>query len=566
MMNVFAAKGSWRANAATNLELSIFGDPAIHHVVEGGGPHTPLTADPYRKRFEAGNMVGVLRGTAQLSRFLVEASAARSTGKSNWTGDTDAAQGQPLFMDNAARTISGGIGIWSKTGLARSSFVVKATMALGRHTTVIGTEYEDVSVSRDFGWTGGYLLQTVGSGGFRTQTDNASGTFHNRVPTAYLQNGWRVTDAVTINAGLRWSAQTLTAASGRTAQRFPNEWQPRLGVIWQPSASRKDRLYASFGRFHLQLPLNLATLWYVDYASKWTFYSTDPRKPGAVADSVWNLGGRETDTPMNIPGLDVESADEISFGYERLVGKSLKLTSRAVRRDLRSSFQWGFDSNWKPYLGTPGKAGFAFLPKPVRQYRALEVGAEGRWHDIAYRASYLLSRSRGNFSGLFNSDQGFANPGAPGYFMLPAHAVNSTGLLPNDHTHLFKLSGSGRMRFGLTAGAFITAQSGSPVSAIGFTPEGIPMFAEPRGSAGRTPWLWDANFRFVKELRFAARNRGRVVLDVLHAGNPQRPVRLIEEKYQPQTSNGMPVLDPNYRQPLSYQAPMMVRLGIETGF
>jgi hypothetical protein len=570
MMHVFAAKASLRANRATNFELSIFGDPAIHRLVEPSGQftgYTPLNADPYLGRFEAGNTVGALRGTVVLRRFLLEASAARSTGRLNGSGWTDVGQNQPLFADHAANTISGGGGVWSKADLARSSFVVRGTMTLRRHTTVVGAEYEDVSAFRGFGWSGEYLMETVTSGGFRTVSEDASGKFHNRVPTVYLQNSWRVVDALTINAGVRWSTQTLTGASGRTAQQFRDEWQPRLGVIWQPGASRDDRLYASFGRFYLQEPLNLGTLLYVDYRSQLGFYSTDPRQPGVVPDSVWDFTSPENLWAKNIPGLEAENSDEMAVGYDRLFGTSLKLTTRVVRRNLRSSFQFGIDpATGAAYVGTPGKGDFTILPKPVRQYRALELAAEGRWRELAYRASYVLSRSRGNYPGLFSSDHGFANPGISATFMIPEHAVNSTGLLPNDHTHVFKFSGSRRMAFGLTTGTFITVQSGSPMNAFGPSPYGWPVFVEPRGSAGRTPWLWDASFRFAQELRSTGRGRSRVLLDVLHVGNPQRPVRLIEEKYELQVGTATPVLNPNYRQPLTYQPPMMARLGVEADF
>jgi hypothetical protein len=569
-MHVFAAKASLRANRATNFELSVFGDPAIHRLVEPNvqfAGYTPLNADPYLGRFEAGNTVGSLRGTVVLSRFLLEASAARSRGRLNGSGWTDVGQDQPLFADHAANTISGGSGVWSKADLARSSFVVRGTMTLGRHTAVVGAEYEDVSALRGFGWSGGYLMETVSYGGFRTISEDASGKFHNRVPTVYLQDSWHVADALTINAGVRWSTQTLTGASGRTAQQFRGEWQPRLGVIWQPGSTRNDRLYVSFGRFYLQEPLNLGTLLYVDYSSRLGFYSTDPRQPGAVPDSAWDFTSPEDLWARNIPGLEAENSNEIAVGYDRLFGTSLKLTTRAVRRDLRSSFQWGVDpATGKGYVGTPGKGDFTILPKPVRQYRALELAAEGRWRELAYRASYVLSRSRGNYPGLFSSDHGFANPGISATFMIPQHAVNSTGLLPNDHTHVLKFSGSRRMAFGLTTGAFITVQSGSPMNAFGPSPYGWPVFVEPRGSAGRTPWLWDASFRLVKELRSTRRGRTRVLLDVLHAGNPQRPVRLIEEKYQLQIGNAAPILNPNYRQPLTYQPPMMARLGMEVDF
>ena len=566
IMNVFALKTSLRASASTNLELSLFGDPAVHHLVESWGTFTPLNPDPYLSRFEAGNTVGVVRGTMQRKRTLLELSAAHSRGSSSTYGDTEGARNQMLVVDESAQTISGGVGFWNRSDLARSSYAAKGTTTWGAHTTVMGAAYEDVSVFRDFDWYGGYLLVKFANGGYLAHTEHARGSFHNRIPTAYIQNGWRVSDGLTLNTGVRWSTQTLSAASGRTAQRFRDEWQPRLGVVWLPGASRNDRLYASFGRYYMELPLNIATLWYVDYAATDAFYSTDPRQPGAVPDNVVNMGGSESDAPMNIRGLAVENADEIAVGYDRVIASSLKVTTRVMRRDLRSSFQWGFDSTGAPHLGSPGRNDFTFLPRPVREYRALEIGAEGRWRDMSYRGSYLLSRSRGNFPGLFNSDQGFANPGAPGYFMFAEHALNSTGLLPNDHTHLLKLTASRRMVFGVTTGVFLTTQSGSPMNAISRSPTGVAIFAVPRGDAGRTPWTWTADLRMVKALPESKGPRSRLMLDVFNIGNPQTPLRLIEDKYLYQGGSSPPALNPRYGQPLSYQPPLQARVGVEVDF
>ena len=109
-----------------------------------------------------------------------------------------------------------------------------------------------------------------------------SGTFHNRSPAAYLQDNWRITDDFTLNPGLRWSAQFLVGASGNTAQRITDEWQPRIGFSWQVGNEHRQRLFGSYGRFFMTIPNNISVFWFVDYPFVQSIYSTDPRQPGAV--------------------------------------------------------------------------------------------------------------------------------------------------------------------------------------------------------------------------------------------------------------------------------------------
>ena len=149
-------------------------------------------------------------------------------------------------------------------------------------------------------------------------------------------------------------------------------------------------------------------------------------------------------------------------------------------------------------LGTPGKGNFDFLPPPEREYTALEVAAEGVWGRGRYRASYVLSRTWGNYPGLFNSDFGISNPGQVTTFFMAGQDENSTGYLPNDRTHVVKLSGSYATRFGLGVGTVFTFETGTPINDFAAGPNFgpfFPTFVAPRGSAGRTPSLWDLNFR-----------------------------------------------------------------------
>lgn len=57
------------------------------------------------------------------------------------------------------------------------------------------------------------------------------------------------------------------------------------------------------------------------------------------------------------------------------------------------------------------------------------------------------------------------------------------------------------------------------------------------------------------------------VLDALHVGNPRRATQVDEMHYTPLDENGNPASpNPQYKQPVAYQAPMAARLGLEISF
>ncbi len=574
---VFAGKLTWQATRATHVEFSVFGDPTVHDAVVRvptvPASYVPLNADPFLRRFETGGVIGSARFTAAVGdHVLLEGSLSRSSGRDNVLPATEVGRTEPFLQDNVDATVSGGTPLQLTSDIRRSSATVHATATLARHTAVIGVEYEDVGVTNENSHPGGYSILRLDSATYQTTTEGAPSKNHNRIPTAYVQDTWQLTDRLTFNAGVRWSSQTLTGTSGKVAQRFADEWQPRLGLIWQLGRPGTQRVFASYGRFYQQEPLNLSALWFVDYPFVISHYSVDPRQPGAMPTSVADYTTYEADWDKNIPDLQVENSYEFTLGYERTIGSSTKLTLRGVRRQLHSSFQWGIDPNNPAFwvLGTPGKGDFAFLPKPLRQYTALELEAVGQWHGVAYRGSYVLSRSWGNYPGLYMSDYGAANPGGDWTFFAPHQAVNSTGLLPNDHTHVLKLAVRYQAHFGLTAGAVVSWESGVPRNEFAPGPPGTLYytwaFVVPRGSVGRTPSVWDLNLRLGYDMRWWHGPRSRIFLDALHVGNPQRPVWLEEQRYLQNDGTTFSGDNPSYGGPLAYQPPRMARLGLEVEF
>jgi hypothetical protein len=568
--HVFAAKMTWRATSATNVELSLFGDPTVHEIV-AVPPRAPagyalLNPDPYFSRFESGGTVSSLRARGTLGDgVLLEGSIARHAGRRNTEGANELARAEPLYVDDAASAIGGGLGLLESSDARRVAATIRATLTLGRHTATLGGEYEDVAVR-----VGGdvSVVNRLSDSTYVWQQEYAGGgTNHNRVPTAYIQDSWRVSEKFTLNLGLRWSEQRLIGASGDVAQSLRHEWQPRVGAVWQPGRHGTQRVFASYGRYYQQEPLFLTSLFYQPYSAVFSTYVTDPRQPGAVATSMDTVQTGESDSPRNARGLQAENFDEFTLGYERLLGQSGRVGARVIRRNLRSSMQWGWPTGSSLTVGTPGEGDFSYLPRPRREYTGLEITADGMWRQLSYRTSYVLSRTWGNYSGLYGSDLRVALPGGIATFMAPHQAANSTGFLPNDHTHVLKLSGSFRWGFGLATGAIFSFESGSPLNSFAYAPAPWPpplyTFVVPRGSAGRTPSVWNLDLRFAYEQTLRGRTRARLLLDILQVGNPQRTVGAEEVLYRANDNGIYSNPNPSYGVPVAFQRPMMGRLGLE---
>jgi len=367
-------------------------------------------------------------------------------------------------------------------------------------------------------------------------------------------------------------------------QSITDQWQPRIGLIFQPGTIGTQKLFGSAARYYQQFPLAIFGTSYGGVENSVVLYSVDPRMYPDSIDAVFEFISPD-DVYPEIEDLQGEHVDELVLGYERSLGQNLLVTARGVYRKLRAAFGTGVNSDDEFVLGNYGKGELSFLPDADRTYRALELTGSWQSPEFSASASYVLSGSEGNYTGQFDSDAGVTNPGNNLSLQLPAQGTNSMGSLPNDRRHAFRLSGSYRFEFGLEAGTFFLWQSGTPLNELGSSGFFRPIFLVERGSGGTSPSVWDLNFRFSYDLSRLGRSlgRSRVVLDVLHLGSQREVVWVEQAAYigQPQDEQGNPVSylatfeelaaaqtlpNPNFGEVLRYQPPVQIRLGLEFSF
>lgn len=562
--HAFAAKLTWQPDRRTTLVGSVLGDPTSRDAVGStfasyGVPSGFTSQDPWLGRLSSGGVTVSLHGSRSLSdRMTLQGSVFRVRQVEQNRPDR---VGPPLFIDST-QVWSGGYPDDVRLINRRLGAGASATLLAGRHTLKGGIEVtEQLLEQRQFS----HLIQQASAADYFTAIFDFSGTVKNRVPSVYLQDGWAVTDRLRINVGLRWDGQYLFGSDGHLALTIKDQWQPRLGVVYQVDVEGRSRFFGSFGRFYQDLHSNLGSLYHA-YGSFFAFtgYPQDPRvdTAGAIA-----FGGvRFFRTPD--PDLKGQSFDEWSSVYERQLGARLKGRLRGVHRRLG----WGIEdgelaATGELVLGNPGRGRLGHLPRMKRSYSAIEVSLQGQVSERLWvLGSYVLSRSSGNHTGLYNSDFGYPFPNANGAFDIPELLRKADGPLPNDRPHVLKLNGGYQFPFGLSVGTSFVAQSGTPINELG----GIPgrsilykQFLVPRGTAGRTPASWDLGFRLTYMAnRPVVGVMPGVLLDVYHVGSPRRALAVDQFRFFTTDSLGnQSGPNPNYRRPTRYQPPMSARLG-----
>ncbi|RMF61765.1 MAG: TonB-dependent receptor [Calditrichaeota bacterium] len=579
--HMFSGKLNWQASERTHVVLTVFGDPEKRDGVLSWGNEnsTIVNKDVLLTNVTGGGLNVAMHARSMVTNnFLVEANVARIQRKLRQEGATERGRTEPLFVDLQTSTYSGGVPNEFDNNSVRITSTLKASYFLSKHTLKAGIEFEDVSLlstsletpdaqtahtAQGLNW----VLRVHDSLYFASAGQGDDTRVRNRIPAFFLQDHWQITPRLLINLGLRWSNEYLIGSDGRVAQRIKNEFQPRMGIVFQPGQLGSQKIFGFYGRFYEKLPPQFVSFFYAESEGYSIRFDHNPLEDVSGGDTLSFSSGIYPE----LPGMGGQYTDEFSLGYERRVGRKMNFTVQGTYRYLGEVVEDAYDPELGQYVvGNLGKGNMSFMPRARREYLGLQLSLQ-RFSStgLNFMASYTLSRTYGNYGGLFNQDFGGNWANASGIFDIVEQIPNSTGLLANDRPHVFKLWGAYRLPFGLNIGSSFIWQSGTPLNEFGSTDFGFSYvnFLKKRGTVGRTPSLWDLSVRLSYKLLQLTNISSKLILDLLHLGNPRRATRLDQRRYFAVDENGNQIQENSrYLQPRSLQAPMTIRMGMEVEF
>jgi hypothetical protein len=565
----FAGKLDWLVNDANDLTLSVVGNPQQGDITNFVfNAQTYLNPDPALVTQDLSTIMTSLSGR----HFLGNNSLLQSTLSGVWNDfdyapRTQRGADELYFFDMERSEVSGGT-LFTEGPNYEKGFDFTAglngTFPVGAHTLKAGLEYRQngIEVKQDAG-----ALIRGGSDAYILVTLGTHGKVINRLPAVFVQDAWRVTERLRLNLGVRWSGQYLAAEGDDREISISDQWQPRLGLTYLLGQQRHAKIFGSAGRFYQDLSLWApANILVEESYYREVFFDQDPRD-----DPTGGTVITELDNQRLVEDLKGQHFDEVTLGYERQVGTRGRFTVRGIFREIQEAVEDGTIENGSYIWGNPGRGSLSVYPKPSRDYTALELAFQltgGRRTNLL--ASYVLSRTRGNTSGIFASDPGNGMPNIGVQWDSEEMIPNGYGLLPNDRTHVLKLSGSWRAGYGISVGSTFAWMKGTPLNEFGGTSTGLThVFLVPRGTAGRTPDIWDLNLRLVYDLAYLTKweNPARLIVDLLHVGSPRKETNYDQVHYTGQDENGNQINpSPTYGLATAYQPPFAVRLGLEIGF
>lgn len=571
--HIFATKLTWRMNEQNNLQFTIFGDPTIGRMVYPltgrGATYQVLNPELLRYRMQSGTVNAIASGTHVLAdNFLLESFVSFASVKDNLEPESMPAGASIFYQDDVDRTLSGAAITGYDESTAQVAAGVKATMISGSHTLKAGVEYHILHHDVDY-WIN--ILDRIAVGSYMEQPQTRQGRVSQDILGAFLQDSWLISPQFRLNFGVRWDPQYLRSSDGHIGQKLLGQVAPRLGLVYLPHWLIQDKVTISAGRFYQLLSMYIQQFYQMTNTSfSITQWDHDPRVDPSGGQLVAQIPGK---IQPEIPGMKGQYYDEVTLGYEGQLQSSLRFGVRGVFRTLGEGIEDGLipPAYSDAVFANPGSPPLQDFPKMTRKYSALEFSLEKRGSGpFSFLASYVLSRTYGNYPGLFDALWNDNRANTTAQFDIPIWTDNALGLLPQDRTHVFKFFGSFAADIGLDLGAFFVWESGVPLSEYGGSWIGFPRtFLSTRGTNGRSPALWDLSFRatYALDRILYMPFKSRLILDFFHIGSPRTAVDYDQTHYTAIDANGNQVnLNPNYLKPVQFQPPMSARLGVEVNF
>ncbi len=549
----YSAKATWQIGSAHRMDASFFGDPS--HGEMGPQRTSSLTVQDTASFSEidfGGHNQTVRYDGVFGSSWLLEASVGRAKNVIEEVPSVD--EWRITDTTVVPNIITGGIGFYEAGNDSENlQYSAKMTNVFGGHQLRYGVLYEDVTFAQLQRRTGPSFAahdgrQTASGASITVLPDPTFGRVY-RVTRAlfnevrdthqdylsfFLQDSWKATDRLTINAGVRYEQQTLLGGftqlptlDGGFVEDFAmkNNWAPRIGVVYDVLGNGRSKLFGNFGRFFARVPNDLAArILSADEAiTRGDYFDAGLTRPiadgvlaGGVTEHFVAPGGGEAHTFID-PDARLSYKDEFATGFEYEVFANTSLGIRYIHRnigraledvglypmaacELGSEGACAFDTyvmtnpdeNTNVIIDVPGLANqpIAF-EKPVHKYNAVEVTMDRRFsNNWSLLSSYRWSRLHGSYEGFFREDNGQSDPALTSLYDYPTDdptyasiggplgyqgdirflGALGEGPLPLDRPHQLKIFGNRAWDMGLSLGIGLTGTSGKPLTALAAHP------------------------------------------------------------------------------------------------
>jgi Carboxypeptidase regulatory-like domain/TonB dependent receptor-like, beta-barrel/TonB-dependent Receptor Plug Domain len=559
----YAGKLSWQANSNHRFDASFFGDPAKADNAPQRAVSLAANAATRFSSLEYGGHSQSLRYDGIITpNWLVEASASHITNKFKESPEID----EWSISDRRVvpNIVSGGIGSYEADEGRNNQFSIKSTNlfnAAGSHQVRYGFGYEDISYLQGLARTGpSFTLsdgrQSSSGASIQIRPDPQFGSIWRvtraqlgpgrettqKYWSAFLQDTWRIGERLTLRPGVRIENQKLQGSQEfpvcLSNQEFVGDtggggtpvaceytfgplWSPRLGATYDLTGNGKAKVFASYGKFYVKIPNDMAAralsadaaLTVADYFDAGL---TQPVPNGVTALGTTNhltIAGLHPATIANgvastyssefVGGFEFEAAPRLNVGV-RYVNRKIPVVMEdfapaqviLYTYGIPPSIEYIIDNiNSQTPTTNPADFGLPFqqahFEDPVHKYQSIEVTANKSFSDNwSMIASYRWSQLKGNYEGFFRSDNGQSDPGITSLFDFPTNDPSYTadgaalgflgdiryqgttlgqGKLPNDRPHQFKLY-TNRTFGSLNVGVAANVGSGRSLTALASNP------------------------------------------------------------------------------------------------
>ena len=236
-----------------------------------------------------------------------------------------------------------------------------------------------------------------------------------QIAGGFVQDSWSVMDKVTVNLGLRYDALAMQGTDGLNRLTLNDQWSPRIGAVWDPTQQGRAKIYANYGIYYENIPLDMANRALSAEVQPRGNHNCNPlvdRRQGCDANTVigfpngpgqlWTTTGAPYPSAID-PDVKSPSNEEVVAGAEYEVIPNARLGVSYTHRNLRRALEDMSNTDGQTYfIGNPGEGIADSFPKAKRVYDAVTVTFNKTFSDLwLAQVSYTWSRLTGNYDGLW---------------------------------------------------------------------------------------------------------------------------------------------------------------------